>query len=96
MDTDADRQVMIESLGGVRVQSNGGEFTAVFDYQYVGDGVGEADVESRSPTLTCRTSDFDAAKVRKGQMLSLPIGSFKVRRHQPDGTGMSTVILEQP
>lgn len=95
MDTDADRLALIEGLGGVLVQTSSGEFQAVFDRQYLGDNVGEVDIESRTPALTCRTSDIDRVGLRKGQLVTVPEGDFKMRRHEPDGTGMSVVILEQ-
>lgn len=94
MDTDADLLELIRGLGGVRVIVSNGDFLAIFDRQYLSDGVG-VDVETRTPALTCRSSDIERLRVRKGTPVTVPDGTFKVRRHEPDGTGMSTVILEQ-
>lgn len=94
MDTDADRLALLEGLGAVLVQSSSGKFKAVFDRQYIGDAVGGLDVESRSPALTCRTSDVEALQLRKGQSVTVDGDVFRVRRHEPDGTGMSVVVLE--
>ena len=94
MDTDADRLALLEGLGGVRVQLAAGEMTAVFDRQYLGDSVGGLDIESRSPALTCRTSDVAALKVSKGQSVTVDGSVYRVRRHEPDGTGISVVVLE--
>jgi hypothetical protein len=94
MDTDADLLELINGLGGVRVLASNGEFQGIFDRQYLSDGVG-LEVEARTPALTCRSSDVDRLRLRKGAALTVPDGAFKVRRHEPDGTGISILVLEQ-
>ena len=44
------------------------------------------------PLLLCRTSDV--ASATRGTAVTLPAGSFKVVRKEPDGTGMSRLVLE--
>jgi hypothetical protein len=93
MDTDADRLELIVALGGVRVLAPTGDFMAVFDHQYLSDGVG-LEVETRTPALTCRSADVERLRLRKGTAVTVADDVYKVRRHEPDGTGISTLVLE--
>lgn len=98
METDADRLAMLQAIG-VRVSAPGGHFWAIFkrDYQLVSaDDIG---FESRQPALTCRTSDVVVRAIGKDQIITgladdagAPI-TYRVVRHEPDGTGMSVVFL---
>lgn len=90
MDTDADRLAMIKSLGGQLVSVRGREFWAIFDNDFA---LANGMVESSGPALTCRTSDFLEIGITKNDaVLNLP-ESLVVKDHQPDGTGMSIVML---
>lgn len=90
MDSDADRLALIKGLGGQLVRHDAGEFWAVFDREYVLilDGV-----ESRSTALSAaRTSDIDA--LPKDTLLTIDGEDWQIKRHEPDGTGMSVVMLK--
>lgn len=91
MDTEADRQAMIAAVGGVSVGTQSGEFMAVFEHEYVLAG----EVEERQPILTATTADIDRLALKKSQVLTVAGVHYRVRRHEPDGTGMSRIYLEQ-
>lgn len=90
MDTDADRLAMIKSLGGQLVRHVSGEFWAIFDREFL---LVIDSVESRQPTLTARTSDVK--ELPKETVLDLDGEQFRIKRPEPDGTGMTTVILKR-
>lgn len=89
LETEHDRLESIKALGGVPVSSDAGQFCAIFDHEFA-ESMG---AEGTVPVLTCRTSD--AVKLKKGSVLRLEGGTYKVRRSEPDGTGMTRVFLEQ-
>lgn len=76
----------------------GGSFVAIFDHAYVSVLMGQGGpVESRSPALSAART-IDVQDLQVGTVLSLEdeVGEYrdyKVRSHQPDGTGMSVVLL---
>lgn len=91
-DSDADRLEMIKSLGGQLVRPQ--DFWAIYENLFL-----EAvDVETSTPLLTCRTSDVVRSSIEKDDILLVVDESGteqerKVKRVEPDGTGMSRVIL---
>lgn len=91
MESDADRLAFVKSLGGQLVRHDAGQFWAVFDREFSlsVDGV----VESRAPALTARTSDVDA--LVKDMVLAVGEDEYRVKRLEPDGTGITTVILRR-
>lgn len=93
LESDADRLEMIKSLDGQLVTpSVGANFWAVFDAEYVSI-LGDPPVESVSPALQCRTSDVSSRQIIKGTQIIVGVVSYSVHRHQPDGTGMSLLLL---
>jgi len=93
MESDADRLVSIKEADGVQVFSDLPTFWAIFDRQYDGVSMGDLDVESRSPTLACRSSD--TADLVKGTDLSVQGGNFRVLRIERDlpARGWTTIVL---
>lgn len=90
METLADRHASIEALGGKHYPTTGGRLLAIFENEYQ-EGVG---TETRLPVLTCATEDAEAIEVtRKGFEVTVDGKVYRVRRHEPDGTGMSRLIL---
>jgi hypothetical protein len=85
-----DLPAMLLDFGVPVVRPNRASFTAIFDRQYA--GVGDIPVESYSPALTCITSDV--AEVARGEVLTVEGADFTVRSIQPDGAGVSVLILE--
>lgn len=89
MESDADRLAMIKSLGGQLIRHIGGEFWAIFDNDFIVSG----DVESRVPALTART--IDAVSMTRESVVELGSASYRVKSVQPDGTGMTILILKR-
>lgn len=95
MESDADRLAEIQALGGQRVFIRGAEFWALFDRQYQSVALGQLEIESRSPALTCRTSDVERLALVKDDPIDGLPEPFRVKAHEPDGTGMSVVVLKR-
>jgi hypothetical protein len=53
------------------------------------------EVEERAPTFTVRDCDAEARALRKGSSLRIGDVHYAVRRLEPDGSGMTRLILEQ-
>jgi hypothetical protein len=92
-ENEADRLAIIQSLGGQLLRIDGGTFWAIFDHEYIDVGSDEPRIESTQPVLTCRTSDVGRLLINKDTLLEIEAGDYQVRRHEPDGTGMSRLIL---
>jgi len=94
METDADRLASIRAGGGVPVLSaEHPTFWSIFDRQYSGVSMGDIDVESRSPALTCRSSDIE--ELTKDQVLTVGGIDYRVLRAEPDtpAPGWTTLVL---
>jgi hypothetical protein len=74
------------------VTLNGVAKPAIFDAAYASGDVGPYGMASTAPQLTIATADVPAAPI------GLPVvangASYLVAAHQPDGTGISRLILE--
>ena len=93
LETDEMRLAALQMLGAVTVSSDGGDFYGIFDIGYA-DSLSAPVVEGAEPRLAIRTSDLTLARVRKGQYLSVSATRYRIVRIEPDGTGMSTVVLQ--
>lgn len=92
MESEADRRAMLSALGGKNHQTAAGLLLGVFENEYV-EGLG---AETRLPVLTCTTEDANAREAtRKGATVDIADDgkTYRVDRHEPDGTGMSRLIL---
>lgn len=89
-ESDADRLELIKALGGQLVRHSAGEFWAIFDNASQ-DSTFEVDVEGSAPMLTART--IDVQQLRKGTIFRLQDGEYRIEKHEPDGTGMTRVVL---
>ena len=94
LDGDADLFALIRDSGGVTVKCNKGEFLAIFDNEFV-EVEGSPGVEGRQPVMTCRTSDCERLEVRKNSNLEVDGEHYKVQRPEPDGTGMTKLVLRK-
>jgi hypothetical protein len=88
---------IIEALGGIDAESvtvthAGGSFSAIFERPFVEVEAGGMGVESRQPVLVARTSDVSA--LAKDTSLTVQSVAYKLRRQEPDGTGVTRLILK--
>lgn len=92
LQSDALLLTMLKATGAQRVYIGDAQVWAIFDNGYfeVTDTPG---VETRQPFLTCRTSDL--SELQKDSTVEIGSESYRVRRHEPDGTGMSRVLLKR-
>jgi len=92
-----DRLELLKSLGELATFNNG---QALWDVYGVleREFVAVDEIESYRPVFTCRTYDTEshATKlVSRGTELVTDDGAFTVVGVQPDGTGMTNLILEE-
>jgi len=90
-ETDADRLGIIQSLGGQLVSVEDRQFWAIFDNGFVQTGFGGVEIESVSPQLQARTSDV--ASLIKDAQIVVGTTTYRLKRNEPDGTGMSLLFL---
>ncbi len=64
----------------------------IFDNDYFEVNTGQVGVSSSTPAFLCRTSDI--TNVKFGHVITINSLDYKVRDIQPDGTGMTALILE--
>ena len=72
---------------GVSATLNGAAVTGIFDEA----GNTDIGVAAVQPVFTLPTASVPASPY--GKTLTIGARSFTVREHQPDGTGMSTLVL---
>jgi hypothetical protein len=96
MENDTMRGELLRVLGaGARLTHAGKCYDVIFDNQYVLAG----EVEERSPVATMRSSEVECAKLRKEAVVQVfnpfddSTKSYRVKRLEPDGTGMTLVIM---
>ena len=86
----------LRACGGQLISVGAGSFWAIFDDEYLEVLGNEVDgaVETTGPALSaCRSSDIAALSIVKGTQLTIGAEQFKVRRLEPDGTGVTLVRL---
>jgi hypothetical protein len=91
MISDATFRVMLRSVGGTQLSTDSGSLLGFFDNEFI-EG---AEIEGRQPVLTCATPNVVALGLRKGSLVTVEGETYRVRRHEPNGDGMSRLILEQ-
>jgi hypothetical protein len=74
------------------VTLNGVTVAAIFDEAYAGGDVGPFGMASTAPQLTIATADVPAAVV--GMPVVANGTNYTVAAHEPDGTGVSRLVLE--
>lgn len=96
-----DRGDIIRTLAGIErddimVRHPGGAFVAIFDNEYYEANFGPG-IESAQPVITART--LDVAGLAKDTPLEVTqadgtVKQYLFKKHEPDGTGMSRVLLK--
>ena len=97
VETPADRDAMLADFGETVSLSAGSpsDITAIVDSGHIETEVGEMTLSDRQMMLTCRTADVAHLIVGTDQITVRGI-TYTLSDHQPDGTGMSEVMLELP
>ena len=80
-------------LANTQAQLNGGAAVPViFDDLYAMGAVGVSGISTSAPVLTVATANVPANPV--GKTASVNAVSYLIAEHQPDGTGVSRLLLE--
>ena len=75
----------LATVGGVAVG-------IIFDNGYALGNVGMLGMASSQPSITLKTSDVPISPV--GTAVLIGLASYLVAAHEPDGTGISRLVLE--
>lgn len=65
----------------------------IFDNEFFEAAVGDVGVAIQQPRFLCRTSDISAAA--EGDAITINSVAYTIRVVQPDGTGVTTLVLEE-
>jgi hypothetical protein len=91
VETAADRSTLLNDYGTTVTKADASTFTGIFDNDFLAVDVDESEVESSEPTLLARTADVSS--LAHGDTLTISSTSYTVRGIQPDGTGMTQIML---
>ena len=91
VETAADRTAMLADYGSTVTKADASTFVAIFDNDFLAVDLDESEVESSEPTLLARTADVSG--LAHGDSLTISAVSYTVRGIQPDGTGMTQIML---
>lgn len=101
VETDIERAIFVDiddfGVTGTYVKASGGTSTisGIFDNEYFGaDAQAGVVFVSAQPRFLIRSSDLPAG-ADYGDTVTISAIAYKVRVIQPDGTGMTTLILEK-
>lgn len=91
IESEADRLAFFDVADdGVAASINAATIYGIFDDDHIEIG----DISTTGPQFLCRTSDATAASVARGNTITINSVSRTVRDIQPDGTGLTLLILE--
>ncbi len=91
VETAADRTALLADYGTTVTKADATTFTGIFDNDFLAVDLDESEVESTEPTLLARTADVSG--LAHGDSLTISAVSYTVRGIQPDGTGMTQIML---
>ena len=91
VETAADRSALLNDYGTTVTKADTSTFIGIFDNDFLAVDVDESEVESTEPTLLARTADVSG--LAHGDSLTISAVSYTVRGIQPDGTGMTQIML---
>jgi hypothetical protein len=94
IESDSDRLDIVRTLAGittdeVTVRHPSGSFAAIFDRPSALTPDGS--IETRQPVLVARS--IDVVGLAKDTPLLIGNDEYRIKRLEPDGTGMTTIIL---
>jgi len=91
VETAADRTALLADYGTTVTKADASTFTGIFDNDFLAVDLDESEVESTEPTLLARTADVSS--LAHGDTLTISAANYTVRGIQPDGTGMTQIML---
>ena len=91
VETAADRTALLADYGSTVTKADASTFVAIFDNDFLAVDLDESEVESTEPTLLARTADVSG--LAHGDLLTISSTNYTVRGIQPDGTGMTQIML---
>jgi len=94
VESDADLLDMIRALGDVVFSTPRGDCCGLLDEGFAEAAVGGMDVDGTQPSITCRSSDVERLQLVKGAQVTLGTRVLKVVRPEPDGTGMTRLVVQ--
>ncbi|MGY8903209.1 MAG: head-tail joining protein [Burkholderiales bacterium] len=80
--------VMSSIANATATVSGGASFSVIFNRNYV-DALG---ISTNQPAAVC--ADADCASLTLGSVITIGATTYTVREVQPDGTGITTLLLE--
>lgn len=86
--------VFLEVFGDQATVS-GGTLTVIFDAPYKGVPLYDTVVESSQPTATASDADIARLSVDRGDTITILGRTYTVTSMEPDGMGMTRMILEE-
>lgn len=78
---------------GVEVAYGSGIIKGIFDNVFIADQQGEVDVETLQPQVTVKTSDVSG--IAQGDTMTIDSVDYNVIGIQPDGTGLTNILLSK-
>lgn len=94
IESDADRLALLSADDfGVAITVGAETIYGIFDKDYLAVSNGEVDVESDSPMVLVRSSDVTAQSIAVATSLVISSATYVVTSVQPDGTGMTRLVL---
>ncbi len=85
-------QAIIKHMANVVATVDGVSVPAIFTNAYDTASVGANGIASTQPMLTLPTTDAPASPIGKPVVINAT--SYTIAAHQPDGTGLSHLLLE--
>lgn len=77
---------------GVTATLAGGDVTVIFDQAYIASMGGQ--IDSTEPTCLLLSSDVTTHNITHGTPITINGVAYAVRGLQPDGTGLTALLLE--
>lgn len=84
-----------DEVSQIEYISRYGELQGIFDHEYIAVNNGDLSYEGYKPTIVCRTEDLVGADL--GTLVTVEDfdSTLKIISNQPDGTGVSVLILHK-
>lgn len=95
VESDADLESFFdEDEFATSVETPRGPLSAIFDKAFQMSFT-DPGIEGAAPVLTCKTADVVDLQLVKDDLVQVNGGDYKFVRHEPDGTGVSLLVLRK-